>query len=135
MAEQPNGTNGTHPKDHNQLTDLSTLKKALANIEKIYDRMESEKGKYMAAMKEERERIKEQYQWAKDKGMSKTALRMLVEARQLQRKLERLVSDADDDIADEYQAYADAVLGWEETPLAQAVSSVGNDIRDIRVTT
>jgi len=122
MATEANGSAGSHPKDHNQLADLTALKKALTQIEKKIDKLESMKGEYMAACKSVREEIAEQYRIAKDKGVMKRALKTLVAMRQLQRRMEDTVNDLDEDIAEEYTAYAEAVAGWEGTPLAEAIA-------------
>ncbi len=101
------------PKDHNTLTDMSQLKKAIIRIEKHLNKLVSMRGEHMAACKGVREQIAEEYRRAKEKGIVKRALRAVIEQRQLQRKLNNVSSKLDEDLSSEYEAYLDAVKQWE----------------------
>jgi len=98
-------------------TDMTALKTALTRIEKKLDTLDSIKGAYMAECKSVREAIQEEYRIAKDKGVMTRALKELIKVRQLQQSIDARISLLDDEVQEEYQAYADAVAGWEGTPL------------------
>ena len=98
---------------HNQLTDLSALKKAIQNIEKKMSKLESMKGAYMQECKGVREEITSLYQAAKDKGIQKRALKTLIATREMQRRIDAKIAELDDEITEEYNAYCDAVTQWE----------------------
>lgn len=104
----------------------------LDRIETLLTEMESAKGTYMAECKERREDIREIYKEAKDAGVPVKALRGLVKARDLGKKLEAITDGLDGDEQAAYETLCTA-LG----PLGQAAARArgygkDDDDRDLR---
>lgn len=106
----------------NILPDRTALKKCMKGIEDCLDRIATLKGEYMASCKEIREEMKEIYADAKEKGVITRAVKQLIETRILQSRIQEGVEKLDVDDVDVYWAYADAVLSWDDTPLARAAA-------------
>lgn len=81
----------------------------LKRIETLLAEMESAKGVYMAECKERRAYIKEIYTEAKDTGVPVKALRGLVKAREMQKKLDAIPDGLDIDEQAAYQTLIEAL--------------------------
>lgn len=81
----------------------------LKRIETLMREMESHKGTYMAECKERRSDIKEIYTEAKDAGVPVKALRGVVKARALERKLDAIPDGLDMDEAAAYETLCEAL--------------------------
>lgn len=102
----------------------------LKRIETLLAEMESAKGTYMAECKEWREDIKEIYTEAKDGGVPVKALRGVVKARALDKKLKSIGDGFDIDEKAAYETLCEA-LG----PLGAAAAKAAgyaDDNRDLR---
>lgn len=106
----------------NILPDRTALKKCITQVENCLDRMASLKADYMNECKEIREEIKEIYADAKDKGVVTRAVKQLILTRIMQARIAEGIEKLDVDDVDMYWAYADAVLSWDDTPLARAAA-------------
>jgi uncharacterized protein (UPF0335 family) len=98
----------------------------VAEIEHIYDDLESLKGEYMARCKARRAEIKDIYSEAKDKGVPKRPLKGIVKARALQRKIDNIDSDFEIDEAATKRALAASAAQVKKG--AKAENDPGGDI-------
>lgn len=81
----------------------------LKRIESLLSDMDSAKGTYMAECKERREDIKSVYTEAKDAGVPVKALRGIVKARELDKKIKAIDDGFDIDEKAAYETLVDAL--------------------------
>lgn len=95
----------------------------LKRIENLHRDLESERGSYMARCKEIREDMAHVYDEAKDKGVTKKALKGVVKYRQLERKKAAITEDIDDiDVKSQLESLIAALGELADTPLGQAAA-------------
>lgn len=96
------------------------IKEALDTIDEHQERMLSERGKYMAFCKIEREKIAAVYDLAADNGISKRVLKRAHNRIKLRRKMENEKETLDTEMQEELSAIEKALASFESTPLGAA---------------
>jgi uncharacterized protein (UPF0335 family) len=114
---QPRQTNGY---------DEDRVKAFVSEIEDEFEKLESEKGTYMAAAKAIRARIKDVYQTANSMGIDKTALKAVINRRVLERKIAMGRDDLEADSRDKYDLIRDALGDFASTPLGEAATDAAS---------
>jgi len=90
------------------------------DIERLYEEMESRKGEYMAWCKSQREMIKGHYDRAKDMDIPVKALKDIIKARELDKRMVALLEGDDDDDRTLRETLLDALGDFSDTPLGIA---------------
>lgn len=111
MTTSASATNGF---DQAQVRDI------VGQIEAELAELLSERGSYMQRCKVIRERIGAIYDEAKDKGISKKALRSVIHTRELERKIEESIAKLEEDDRQTYEMLEEALGDFGGTPLGQA---------------
>ena len=93
---------------------------AVEQIEKLFGDMLSEKMAYMKKCKDIRKIIADEYETAGNRGISKKLLKTKIKERDLERKIDGLTSELEDDERSEYQMLSEKLGEFADTPLGQA---------------
>lgn len=99
----------------------------IKRVERIEADIGKEKSDYMNTCKALREDIKNVLNEAKDAGLPKAAMKAVLKARTLERKLEEAREDLDPDMQDTYDNIRLALGDLAELPLGQAAMSKSMD--------
>ena len=100
--------------------DADEVRRAVADIEGMLAELLSLRGAYMAQCKGVRERIKAAKDEAADNGIPRKALNIELKRRELERKIDGLMADADEDDADLAQQIREALGDFANSPLGLA---------------
>jgi len=93
---------------------------AVEQIEKLFGDMLSEKMAYMKKCKDIRKIIADEYETAGNRGISKKLLKTKIKERDLERKIDGLTKDLEDDERSEYEMISEKLGEFAELPLGQA---------------
>jgi hypothetical protein len=93
---------------------------AVEAIEKLHNDLLTEKMVYMKRCKDIRTIVAGEYDNASDRGISKKLLKKKVKERGLQRKIDGLIADLEDDERSEYQMLSEKLGDFGELPLGKA---------------
>lgn len=110
-SDAPRGSNGYNPDE---------LKAFIGQLESFERDIESEKGSYMKRCREFRDGQAEVYAEAKNKGISKKALKAHFDLRRLEARKAALYGKLGDDDADSFDMMADALGDFAMLPLGAA---------------
>lgn len=106
----------------------------VADIERHFETLESYRGEYMRRCRDVRDLIAQTYDRAKDAGVPKKELKAVIKARELERKIEALRENLDEDGAETFDQIRHALGDLADLPLgdaalkrAQAVDSLVTD--------
>lgn len=100
--------------------DPTTAKRFVGEIEKCFEELASLQGSYMNACAGVRTRIKDWKDAANEAGLPRKALNIELKRRELQRKLEAVTDDIDEDVVDLADQIREALGGMADLPLGQA---------------
>lgn len=100
--------------------DATTAKRFVGEIEKCFDELLSERGEYMNSCRMIRERIKGWKEQAGEAGIPRKALNIELKRRELERKIEGLTADAEEEDVDLADMLRAALGGFGDTPLGAA---------------
>lgn len=100
--------------------DSDELKALIGQIESFHGDLESEKGSYMRRCKDIRDGIDEVYAEAKNKGISKKALKTHIDLRKLEARKAVLVGKLEDGDGDSFDKMAEALGDFAKLPLGAA---------------
>lgn len=93
---------------------------AVEAIEKLYGDLLVEKTTYMSKCKTIRKIMADEYDSASNRGISKKLLKTKVKERDLERKIDDLTADLEDDERSEYQMLSEKLGEFGELPLGKA---------------
>jgi hypothetical protein len=93
---------------------------AVEAIEKLDGDLLSEKMAYMNRCKIIRKMKADKYDHASDQGISKKLLKKKIKERDLERKIDGITEDLEDDERSEYQMLTEKLGEFADTPLGQA---------------
>ena len=93
---------------------------AVETIEKLYGDLLVEKTTYMSKCKTIRKIMADEYDTASDRGISKKLLKAKIKERDLERKIDSLTEDLEDDERSEYQMLSEKLGEFGDTPLGKA---------------
>lgn len=117
MAKQVND----EPRRSNFDPDM--VKAFVDRVESLHNDIASEKGAYMATCKGIREDISSVYDEAKEKGIPKKILKLVIEQRALGRKMEDIREELEQDDQDIFDQLMLALGDLADTPLGQAATN------------
>jgi len=93
---------------------------AVDGIEKLHGDLLSEKMAYMSRCKIIRKMVADKYDHASDQGISKKLLKMKIKERDLERKIDGITEDLEDDERSEYQMLSEKLGEFADTELGRA---------------
>jgi hypothetical protein len=96
------------------------VQEAVAAIEKLDADLLVEKMAYMTRCKKIRQIKADQYDHASDQGISKKLLKKKIKERDLERKIDGITKDLEDDERSEYQMLSEKLGEFADTPLGAA---------------
>ena len=96
------------------------VKDAVQAIEKIDTELLAEKMAYMTRCKNIRKIRAERFDHASDQGISKKLLKMKIKERDLERKIDGITENLEDDERSEYQMLSEKLGEFADTPLGAA---------------
>ena len=100
--------------------DSDDVQAAVRNIEEHYAELASEKGAYMLKCRRIREAMAADYERASDQGISKKLLKLIVKERDLERKIEDLTVDLENDERSELEMLMEKLGDFATLPLGIA---------------
>jgi uncharacterized protein (UPF0335 family) len=115
--------------DTAQSNDLATKAETYIRlIEEIDEELDSEKGAYMSRCQALRHQRKDVFGAAKDDGIAVKPLKAIVKRRKLERRIEALALDFDENVDElaQYSALAEAFAGTPFGDFAAAQAQAGN---------
>jgi hypothetical protein len=112
--------------ENSNTPDEADVQEAVAYIEQCFVDLDSERGKYMATCKSIRARMAGDYDNAANKGISKKALKVIIQERQLERKIDGLHQVLEPDVADEVAMLSEVLGDFGNTGLGVAAISAAN---------
>lgn len=101
--------------------DPDQIKGFVSDIEHCLKQLESERGKYMSRCRSIRDDIKAVIEVAKESGISTRALRSVVKARELERKVDKLRDALEDEHQETYDQIRHCLGDLADTPLGAVV--------------
>ena len=96
------------------------VQEAVAAIEKLDDDLLKERMSYMKRCKDIRKIKADEFDSASNRGISKKLLKTKIKERELERKIDGLTEDLEDDERSEYQMLSEKLGEFADTPLGQA---------------
>jgi F0F1-type ATP synthase membrane subunit b/b' len=99
------------------------VKDSLKAIEECYGDLATERGKYMQKCKKIRESMSDEYDSAAKRGISKKLLKKIVKERELDRKIEALTADLEEDERSEMDMLMEKLGDFANTPLGKAAQA------------
>ena len=100
--------------------DPSVLKRFVGEIDKFKDAIASRQGEYMKFCRDQRDLISGVFDRAKDAGIPRAELKVVLKERDLQRKIEALRDNFEDDQAETYDQIKLSLGMISDLPLGQA---------------
>jgi hypothetical protein len=108
-----------NPASHNEPSAEHVIE-AVEAIEKLYGDLLVEKTTYMSKCKTIRKIMADEYDSASNRGISKKLLKTKIKERDLERKIDGLTADLEDDERNEYQMLSEKLGEFGDTPLGAA---------------
>lgn len=99
---------------------MEDVQGAVESIEKLHGDLLSEKMAYMNRCKIIRKMVADKYDHASDQGISKKLLKAKIKERDLERKIDAIVEDFEDDERNEYEMLTEKLGEFGNTPLGAA---------------
>jgi hypothetical protein len=96
------------------------VKDAVQAIEKLHADLLTAKTTYMKQCKDIRKIVADEYDSASNRGISKKLLKKKIKERDLERKIDGLTSDLEDDERSEYEMLSEKLGEFGDTPLGAA---------------
>jgi sugar-specific transcriptional regulator TrmB len=108
-----------NPASHNEPSAEHVIE-AVEAIEKLFNDLLVEKTTYMSKCKTIRKIMADEYDSASNRGISKKLLKTKIKERDLERKIDDLTADLEDDERNEYQMLSEKLGEFGDTPLGAA---------------
>jgi hypothetical protein len=108
-----------NPASHNEPSADHVIE-AVEAIERLHGDLLTEKMTYMKKCKDIRKIVADEYETASNRGISKKLLKTKVKERDLERKIDDLTADLEDDERSEYQMLSEKLGEFGDTPLGAA---------------
>ena len=108
-----------NPASHNEPSAEHVID-AVEAIEKLFSDLLVEKTTYMSKCKTIRKIMADEYDSASNRGISKKLLKTKIKERDLERKIDDLTADLEDDERNEYQMLSEKLGEFGDTPLGAA---------------
>jgi hypothetical protein len=108
-----------NPASHNEPSAEHVIE-AVEAIEKLFGDLLVEKTTYMSKCKTIRKIMADEYDSASNRGISKKLLKTKIKERDLERKIDDLTADLEDDERNEYQMLSEKLGEFGDTPLGAA---------------
>ncbi len=106
--------------EHANSPSEADVQTAVSDIENCYDKLASERGVYMSKCKSIRTEMKNHYADASNLGISTKILKKIIKERELERKLDAVTADLEDDEKSEHDMLVEKLGEFANTPLGAA---------------